>query len=169
MSGERSLFTRLDKSGLMGSAQRGPTVPVKVNSLLPNPQLLIALHSPNGLRETGLCMCLTEKTHASSAFDDERSVLCSPVCLGIIAKYGRYSHVPVQSERSFSAVQTAWRSGVDSNPRYRSEWRKSRRLRKLRGINWFTNSPADCLLPTRHAKHCGLAKLLEAKRWRLCG
>jgi signal transduction histidine kinase len=28
----------------------------------------------------------------------------------------------------------------DSNPRYRSEWRKSRRLLKLRGINQFRNS-----------------------------
>ena len=34
----------------------------KVNSRSPNPQLLIALHSPNGLRETGLRMCLPEKS-----------------------------------------------------------------------------------------------------------
>jgi hypothetical protein len=27
----------------------------------------------------------------------------------------------------------------------------------------------DCLLPVRHTKQCGFAKLLEAKRWRLCG
>jgi hypothetical protein len=35
----------------------------------------------------------------------------------------------------FSATQTEWRRGVDSNPRYRSEWRKRRRVRKLQGIN----------------------------------
>ena len=34
-----------------------------------------------------------------------------------------------------SATQTVWRRGRDSNSRYRSEWRKSRRLRKLQGIN----------------------------------
>ena len=35
----------------------------------------------------------------------------------------------------FSATQTVWRRGRDSNSRYRSERRKSRRLRKLQGIN----------------------------------
>src|SRR5258708_21324264 len=35
----------------------------------------------------------------------------------------------------FSAAQTVWRRGRDSNSRYRSECRKDRRLRKLQGIN----------------------------------
>ena len=40
----------------------------------------------------------------------------------------------------FSASQTDWRRGLDSNPRYRSETGKSRHLRKLHGINQFRNS-----------------------------
>ena len=71
--------------------------------------------------------------------------------------------------QSFSAVQTAWRRGRHSNRRYRSEWPKSRRLRKLRGINWFRNSPADCLLSIPHAKQSGFAEVLVAKGWRWCG
>ena len=72
-----------------------------------------------------------------TAFAAVRSVLCSPVCLGIIAKYGHFPGISDEEEPIFSAVQTAWRRERDSNPRYRSEWRKSRRLRKLRGISWF--------------------------------
>jgi hypothetical protein len=68
--------------------------------------------------ETGLRMCLAEKSQDSAAFDAEQSVLRSPVCLGTIAKYGHYSRILAQSERNFSAVQTAWRREKDSNLRY---------------------------------------------------
>jgi predicted small integral membrane protein len=37
----------------------------KVNSLSPNPRILIALYSPNALRETGLHMCPPEKRRDS--------------------------------------------------------------------------------------------------------
>ena len=36
-------------------------MPTKVNSPWPNPRLLIALHSPNALPETGLRTCPAEK------------------------------------------------------------------------------------------------------------
>src|SRR6266852_3040828 len=49
--------------------------------------------------------------------------------------------------RIFSAVQTAWRREQDSNPRYRSETCKSRRLRRLRGINQFRVSPETACSP----------------------
>jgi hypothetical protein len=124
----------------MGSAEIGSSDVDKVNPLWPNPRLVIALHSPNALLETGLRVCPPEKSQDRSPFATEQSVLCSPVCLPIIAKYGHYSRISAPSEGNFSAVQTAWRRERDSNPRYRSEWRKSRRLRKLRGINWFRNS-----------------------------
>jgi hypothetical protein len=52
-----------------------------------------------------------------------------------------------KGRRNFSAVKTCWRSGKDSNPRYRSERCKSRRLRKLRGINQFQNSPGTACSP----------------------
>jgi len=44
-------------------------------------RLEIALHSPKALVETGLRMCLLEKTQDITAFDAEQRVLCGPVCL----------------------------------------------------------------------------------------
>jgi hypothetical protein len=93
----------------------------KVNSLGPNPQLLIALHSPNALLKTGLHMCPPEKNRYSDGLRCKQSVLRSPVCLGIIAKYGHCSRFSAHSEPNFSGLQTAWRRELDSNPRYRSE------------------------------------------------
>jgi hypothetical protein len=55
-------------------------------------------------------MRLPEKGRDSAASDAEQSVLRSPVCLGTIAQYGHCSRISAQSERTFSAVQTAWRS-----------------------------------------------------------
>jgi hypothetical protein len=106
------------RNGLMGSVEIGFPGADKVNSLGSNPRLVIALHSPNALLETGLRICLPEKSRDSTAFSAEQSVLRSPVCLGIIAKYGHYLRISEQGERNFSAVQTAWRRGLDSNPRY---------------------------------------------------
>ena len=63
-------------------------MPRRVNSLGPNPWLLIALHSPYALLETGLRMCRPEKSQDKGPLLVRQSVLCSPVCLGIIAKYG---------------------------------------------------------------------------------
>jgi len=47
----------------------------KVNSLWPNPRLVIALHSPYALLETGLPYAFREKTQDSTVFDAEQSVL----------------------------------------------------------------------------------------------
>jgi hypothetical protein len=93
-------------------------MPTRVNSLRPNPRLLIALHSPNALPQTGLRMCLPEKSRTLTAFGAEQSVLCSPVCLGIIAKYGHFLRISEEVGPTFSAVQTTWRRERDSNPRY---------------------------------------------------
>jgi hypothetical protein len=79
------------------------------------------------------------------------------------AKLGRFPAIVRGMQPCFSAVQTAWRRERDSNPRYRSETCKVRRLRKLRGINQFRDSPGDCLLPTRYAKQCGFAKLCRGE------
>ena len=64
-------------------------------------------------------------------------VLSGPVCQGIIGKYAHFSLIFAARELSFSAVQTAWRRGRDSNPRYSFKMCKSRRLCKLHGINNF--------------------------------
>jgi hypothetical protein len=60
--------------------------------------------------------------------------------------------------RNFSALQTAWRSGKDSNPRYRSETWKSRRVRKLHGIRSFKNSLCDCLLAAESSLTGGVSE-----------
>jgi hypothetical protein len=99
----------------------------EVNSLGPHPQLLIALHSPDALLETGLRMYIPEKSRHRTASDAVQCVLRSPICLGIIAKYGHYSHISARSERNFSALQTAWRRKCDSNSHYRFESRNPRR------------------------------------------
>jgi hypothetical protein len=44
----------------------GSKVPAKVNSPWPNARLLIALHSPYALRETGQRMCPPEKSRDSA-------------------------------------------------------------------------------------------------------
>ena len=57
------------------------------------------------------CACDLQRTARTvTVFDAEQSVLRSPVYLGIIAKYGHCSRISARSERTFSAVQTSWRS-----------------------------------------------------------
>jgi hypothetical protein len=70
---------------------------------------MIALRSPYAFLETRLRVCLPEKRWDGVAFAGEKSVLCSPVCPGIIAKYGQLSRISDVEELIFSAVQTAWR------------------------------------------------------------
>ena len=53
---------------LLGSALLRSKVLTKVNSVWPNPLLLIALYLPGVLLETGLCICLPEKSHDNSPF-----------------------------------------------------------------------------------------------------
>jgi hypothetical protein len=88
---------------------------VDVTSPFHSLRVEIALCSPRDLAETGLPICLTEKCQTVIAFDAEQSVLCSPVCLGLTAKYGHYLRILVESEHDFSAVKTEWRSEWDSN------------------------------------------------------
>src|SRR5258706_9533313 len=134
----------------------------------PNLRFMIAGHSPQGFLESRTVHC------GSREKPGNRGPTCRTVrslqsgLSGKIAKYGHYSRISAESEWNFSAVQTAWRSGKNSNPRYRSETCKRRRLRKLHGISQFRRFSEDCPLPIRHAKQCGFAKLLEAKPWRLC-
>jgi hypothetical protein len=99
-----------------------------------DPQLLIALHSPDALLETDCECAFRRKSRHGTASDAEQSVLCGPVCLGIIAKYRYYSRISAQSEWNFSAVQTAWRRKCDSNSHYHFEFRNPRRLRDLQAV-----------------------------------
>jgi hypothetical protein len=98
---------KLSRNGLMGSAECGFRVQTKVNSLWPNPQLVIALHSPSALLETGLRRCLPEKSQDSGPLALGQSILSSPVCGRNIAKYGHVSRILRQRPGSFSALHTA--------------------------------------------------------------
>jgi hypothetical protein len=89
----------------------------KVNSLGSNSRPLIALPSPYAHLETGLRTCPPEKSLGNDCIRYRGVRSPGPVCLGIIAKYGHYSRIWAQSERNFSAAQTAWRRERDSNPR----------------------------------------------------
>ena len=53
----------------------------KVNSAESNPRFVIALHSPIALLETGLRICLPEKSRDRTASDAGQSILSGPVCV----------------------------------------------------------------------------------------
>jgi hypothetical protein len=74
-------------------AELGSKVLAKVNSPWPNRPLVIALHSPSGLLETGLRVCPLEKSQDKSPFAVGQSILSSPVCGRNITKYGHVSGV----------------------------------------------------------------------------
>jgi hypothetical protein len=63
-----------------GFTELGFNVLSKVNSLWPTFRLVIALYSPNALLETGLRMCLPEKSRDSDPLRRRQCVLCSPFC-----------------------------------------------------------------------------------------
>ena len=91
---------------------------------------MIALHSPHALLETGLLMCLPEKSRDSTAFDAEQSVLCSPVRLGIIeirALFAPFGAKPAEIVCSPDCV--AERGGFEPSVRFCHA--KPRRVRKL--------------------------------------
>jgi len=109
----------------------GSKVLRKVNSLWPNPRLLIALHSPNSLLETGLRMCPREKEPGQWLPSRQQSVLCSPVCLGIIAKYGHVSRISGEIGADFlcSPDCVAERAGFEPSVQFCRA--KPRYIRKL--------------------------------------
>jgi hypothetical protein len=79
---------------------------------------LVALHSPSALGETGLRMCLPEKSQDSDRIR-HRGVRSLQSGFGeIIAKYGHFLRISEEEGPTFSAVQTAWRSKRDSNSQY---------------------------------------------------
>jgi hypothetical protein len=83
----------LSRNGLLGRFEPTPDLLAKVNSRCPKPGILIALHSPYAILETGLRICLPEKSEDSDPFAAEQSVLCSPSCRTNIAKNGHVSRI----------------------------------------------------------------------------
>ena|SRR5208283_1317889 len=105
---------------IASSLKSGPNVPAKVNSRWPNPRLLIALHSPSPLGETGLRICPAEKRRDSTSFQ-----LISPFSAvrfadEILRNTGMFRVFRGKSRRDFSAAKTCWRSaqsGANFSPR----------------------------------------------------
>ncbi len=90
----------------------------KSQPLSPRHRFMIALRWPCGVVETGLRICLPEKSP-----DGERAG-CRAVrslqsdLFGDYREYRHVSRVSTEEPQIFSAVQTAWRREWDSNPRY---------------------------------------------------
>jgi hypothetical protein len=134
----------------------------------PPHRFAIALRSPDVVVETGLPMGPSEKkSHKSRLRGNAEHFLRS----GLRAKSAEllpFLAIFRGIQSNFSASQTAWRSGKDSNPRYRSETCKSRRLRKLRGIKSFKNS---LRLPASRgvvANRWDFQRSSKANPWRFC-
>src|ERR1700693_5387116 len=131
---------------------------------------MFALHSPNSLLETELHMSPSREKAwtadpllSGSAFSPVRYVN------EILPNTGMFRIFPGKGRGYFSAVQTAWRSGKDSNPWYRSETCKSRRVRKLHGIKSFKNS---LRLPASRgvvANRWGFQRSSKANPWGFSG
>jgi hypothetical protein len=118
----------------------------KVNSLWPNLRLLIALHSPDAVLETGLRRRLREKSRHRAAFAAEQSVLCSPVCGSnnreIRALFAYFGAKRVEFLRSRDCM--AEREGFELSVRFCRA--KARRVRKLQIAKPYQRIPSR----TRH-------------------
>jgi hypothetical protein len=85
-----------------------------VNRRLPNDRFVIALHSLGGVAETGLRMCLPEKSQDSDRIRCRGVRSLQSGFRGIIAKYGHSLGILEEEEPTFFTVQTAWRREWDS-------------------------------------------------------
>jgi len=90
----------------------------ETKALSPHHRFVIALHSPDGVAETGLCVCRPEKNaeNLAAGFDETLSPgQFEGKTYGIAAIFSDSSEMPLD----FSAVQTAWRSresGANPSP-----------------------------------------------------
>jgi hypothetical protein len=80
---------------LMTPTERNRFPRCRQKSTLPWPsfRLVIALHSPTALLETGLRICCPEKSGDNAPFAAEQCILCSPVCRANIAENGHLSRL----------------------------------------------------------------------------
>jgi hypothetical protein len=79
---------------------------------------VIALCSPDGIVGTGLPMCPSEKRRSRTRSRGESEAFSSPVQLQYLQNLPRFLAIFEEMRRGFSAFQTAWLSGRDSNPWY---------------------------------------------------
>jgi hypothetical protein len=117
----------------VGSAEIGAKMPTEVNSLCPNPLLLIALHSPHGLLKTGLRLCHPEKSRDSDALQVWHAKPRRVRKLQIAKAYQRISHQNPTSEFATSPVSI--RHPFDAEQRTQGDsWPKMVTLRASEGL-----------------------------------
>jgi hypothetical protein len=88
----------------------------KVKLLSPNHRLLIALRSPDGVVETGLCMGPPEKNAPIACLWRSAGHFLRSGFGDGIAELRRFLAILAGMQPYFSATQTGWRSEWDSNP-----------------------------------------------------
>ena len=86
--------------------------------LSPDHRFVIAMHSPDGVVETGLPVRRPEKVSVRALSSVLSDTFSSPVRERKRAKLRRFRAISRVMQAAFSALQTAWRSERDSNPRY---------------------------------------------------
>ena len=98
--------------------------------LSPDHRFLIAMHSPDAVVKTGLPVRRPEKVIVRALNGVLDDTFSGPVREWKRAKLRRFHAISKVIQADFSAVQTAWRRGRHSNPRYRSLSCKTRRVRR---------------------------------------
>ena len=89
----------------------------KVKAASPHHQFVIALHSPDGIDETGLLGCHPERMPVKIACNIVQRTFSSPVWKQELKELRRFRAIVRTMRQDFSALQTVWRSERDSNPR----------------------------------------------------
>jgi hypothetical protein len=84
----------------------------------PNHRFVIALHSPDGILQTGLRVGPPEKRAAKLPFKLHHDTFSESVLGAIHAELRGFSALFRERWQSFSAAETCWRSKVDSNSKY---------------------------------------------------
>jgi hypothetical protein len=80
----------------------------KSRSLSPHHRFLIAMYSPAGAVETGLLICIPEKTPQGPPLALARRTFSGPVRGRYYAELGRFSAISWGRPADFSAVETVW-------------------------------------------------------------
>ena len=91
----------------------------QLSPLSPDHRFVIALHSPRGVFETGPPRCLPERMAAKLGRERQPSHFLWSGFRAKGAKLRPFLAAFGKIQADFSALQTVWRRGRDSNPRYR--------------------------------------------------
>jgi hypothetical protein len=90
----------------------------KSSPLSPHHRFVIAFRSPKGIVETGLLTCPSERMAAKPCPRHRVSHFLQSGFRASIAKFRRFPAFLRGIQSDFSALQTVWRRGRDSNLRY---------------------------------------------------